>query len=92
MLKYTILLLSWLFSSILNGQDATMIYKNAVGSTVTIEADEMMGSGFFIAEDLIVTNYHVVNGAEEVSCFLSNSSTKYIIDGYIALDCIRRII
>ena len=46
MLKYTILLLSWLFSSILNGQDATMIYKNAVGSTVTIEADEMMGSGF----------------------------------------------
>jgi uncharacterized protein (TIGR02145 family) len=86
MLKFTILLLLCLFSSILQGQDATMIYKNAVGSTVTIEADEMIGSGFFIAEDLIVTNYHVVNGAEEVSCFLSNSSTKYIIDGYIALD------
>lgn len=59
MLKLTNLLLLCLLSSIIRGQDATMIYKNAVGSTVTIETVEMIGSGFFIAENLVVTNYHV---------------------------------
>lgn len=68
------------------GQDATLIYKNTANSTVTIETDIMIGSGFFISENVIVTNYHVIEGSREVFCYTNNSSTKYPIEGYLAVD------
>lgn len=67
-------------------QDATVIYKNTVGSTVTIETDIGLGSGFFIEENVIATNYHVIEGATEAYCYINNSSTKFKIDGYLAAD------
>ena len=80
------------FSSTLFGQDATVIYNKTVNSTVTIETDIGLGSGFFVGDNIIVTNYHVVNGAAVVLCYDNISSTKYIIDGYIAVDKILDII
>lgn len=68
------------------GQDATLIYKNTVNSTVTIETENGYGSGFFVAPNIIATNYHVIEGAFEASCYSNNSSTKYKIDGYLAAD------
>lgn len=68
------------------GQDATVIYKNTVNSTVTIETDNGLGSGFFVAPNIIATNYHVIEGATQASCYINNSTTKYKIDGYLAAD------
>jgi uncharacterized protein (TIGR02145 family) len=74
------------FGTRLTGQDATIIYKNNVNSTVTIETDICLGSGFFISDSIIATNYHVIDGASEAYCYTNNSPTKYKIDGYIAVD------
>jgi hypothetical protein len=67
-------------------QDATGIYKNTVGSTVTIETNNGLGSGFFVAPNIIATNYHVIEGATEASCYVNNSTLKYKIEGYVAAD------
>lgn len=74
------------FTAKLSGQDATIIYKNNVNSTVTIETDIGLGSGFFIVDSIIATNYHVIEGATEAYCYTSNSSNKYKIEGYLAVD------
>ncbi len=75
-----------LLSNISIGQDATVIYKNTVNSTVTIETDIGLGSGFFVAPNIIATNFHVIEGATQASCYLNNSTTKYKIEGYLAAD------
>jgi uncharacterized protein (TIGR02145 family) len=67
-------------------QDATVIYKNTVNSTVTIETYDGLGSGFFVAENIIATNYHVIKGDTEAYCYTNNSDTKYKIEGYVAVD------
>jgi len=67
-------------------QDATGIYNKTVGSTVTIETNNGLGSGFFVAPNIIATNYHVIEGATEASCYVNNSNTKYKIEGYVAAD------
>ena len=41
---------------------------------------------FFIGENIIVTNYHVIDGASEASCYTNNSSKRYIIEGFLAAD------
>ena len=87
----TILLLSLIFAlspiNQLFSQDASLIYKNTVNSTVTIITDNgSQGSGFFVAPNIIATNYHVMEGATNASCFLNNSDTEYKIDGYVGID------
>jgi len=83
-----VLLLSTLFiwGTIAFAQDATQIYKNTVNSTVTIETDNSLGSGFFVADNIIATNYHVIEGASFAYCYTNNSSTKFKIEGYLAAD------
>ena len=68
-------------------QDASLIYKKTVNSTVTIITDDgSQGSGFFVAPNIIATNYHVMEGATRASCYLNNSDTEYKIDGYVGID------
>jgi hypothetical protein len=81
-----LLALTIYLSNVSFGQDATVIYKNTVNSTVTIETDNGLGSGFFVAQNIIATNYHVIEGATQASCYINNSTTKYKIDGYLAAD------
>ncbi len=71
----------------LYGQNATSVYNKVSKSTVTIETNEgSLGSGFFIAENIIVTNYHVIEGATQANCYLINSNISYSIEGYLAVD------
>lgn len=67
-------------------QDATLIYRNTVNSTVTIETDIGLGSGFFVGDSIIATNFHVIEGASEAYCYTNNSSAKFKIEGYLAAD------
>jgi hypothetical protein len=83
--KLLIILFSGLFWTV-KAQDATVIYKNTVNSTVTIETDNGLGSGFFVGENIIATNYHVIEGATTAYCYVNNSTTKYKIEGYLAAD------
>ena len=66
-----------LLSSSINAQDASLIYQNSVGSTVTVYTGSGFGSGFFIEQDLIATNYHVIENAYNVNVGFNNSGSKY---------------
>ena len=74
------------FIGAVKSQDTTIIYKNTVNSTVTIETDNGLGSGFFVGENIIATNYHVMRDASRAICYSNNSTTKYKIDGIMASD------
>jgi S1-C subfamily serine protease len=51
--------------------------NEAVGSSVTVKRQEGHGSGFIISEEgHIITNYHVVVGAEELTIIM-NDGSKY---------------
>jgi len=86
MKKIIVTLIITCLARIISAQDASVIYKNTVGSTVTIETDLGLGSGFFVSENVIVTNYHVIEGSNEAYCYTNNSSAKYKIEGYLAVD------
>jgi hypothetical protein len=63
------------------------IYRQVVRSTVTIITDVgTLGSGFYVAPNVVATNYHVVEGAAEVKCVLTNTSTQVNVTGYVAVD------
>lgn len=49
-----------LFSQYNYAQTANIVYQKTVNSIVTIETDKGLGSGFFIANNLVATNYHVI--------------------------------
>ncbi|MDA9161657.1 serine protease [Crocinitomicaceae bacterium] len=85
-MKIILLFLSLFLSVSLFGQDATKVYNQTIMSTVTIETDRAMGSGFFVAPNTVVTNYHVIEGASFANCYVNNSKNKFIIDGYVAVD------
>ncbi len=80
---FTIILI---FLETVYSQDATIIYKNNVESIVTIETDIGLGSGFFVGENIIATNFHVIEGATVAHCYSNSSDTKYEIEGYLAVD------
>ena len=44
------------------------------------------GSGFFVRENLIVTNIHVVAGAASVSARLAGTKAEFVIEGVTAYD------
>ena len=74
-----------LLSSSINAQDASLIYQNSVGSTVTVYTNNGYGSGFFIEQDVIATNYHVIENAYNVNVGFNNSSSKYNVS-ILAID------
>ena len=86
-MKRFILLALWsCFIGVLKSQDASVIYKNTANSTVTIETDKGLGSGFFIAENIIATNYHVIESASKAVCYTNNSTEKFKIKRIISTD------
>lgn len=84
-LTYFLLLISFIKTDVL-AQNANLIYSKTVNSTVTIETDIGLGSGFFVTKNIIATNFHVIEGATIAYCYTNNSSTKYKIEGYVAVD------
>ncbi len=68
-------------------KSASKIYAETVNSTVTILTDnDHLGSGFFVAPNLIVTNFHVIRNSSDVRIKLNNSGKFYRINGYVAVN------
>jgi hypothetical protein len=82
----TFLFCCFLKSNIIFSQVATTIYNKISPSTVTIETNKGLGSGFFVAPNIIATNYHVIEGASYANCYTNEQGAKYEIDGYLAVD------
>jgi hypothetical protein len=79
-LHIVFLTFSVVFATRLFSQGADVIYAQNVISTVTIYTDAGQGSGFFIAPNIIATNYHVVKDAYDIQCKIVNSDAFYDCD------------
>ena len=71
-------------------QTTEHIAEKALAATVYLEMQDStgetlsIGSGFFVRQDLIVTNYHVIEGAAHGTAKLVGKHTKYTIEGITA--------
>jgi S1-C subfamily serine protease len=74
------------------GQTAQEIAKKAFSSTVLLVMEDKsgqplsLGSGFFVREDIVATNLHVVEGAAGGYAKIVGKQQKYNITGYVAID------
>lgn len=82
LLVYTLLLCFLGF-----GQDAQSILTRTSPSLVSIKNVDVLGFGFFIDKDLVVTNYQVINKARMGDAKVVMSGDKSIdVVGYVAAD------
>ena len=68
------------------------IAKRALAATVLLEVADStgnplkLGSGFFVDNNLVATNFHVIKGAAQGTAKLVGNTTKYTIEGFTASD------
>ena len=73
-------------------QTAEQIAEKALAATVYLEMKDRngeilgFGSGFFVREDLIATNFHIIEGASNGTAKLVGKYTTYTIAGITAAD------
>ena len=78
--------------STVSAQTAPQIAEKALAATVYLEMQDSkgvplgFGSGFFVGDNLIVTNYHVIEGAARGSAKLVGQFSTYTIEGVTATD------
>lgn len=90
-----VLCVSFSFSPYLYSQDIVAMVKRVKPAVVTVTSKNAFGlkdgegSGFFIIQNQVVTNYHVIEGASGISIMLNDSSefpAKHILAQDSALD------
>lgn len=67
-------------------QETSELYENTVKALVTVVTPNAIGSGFFIGDDLLVTNYHVVEGEDFMGLKFIDKDEIETILGYVAVD------
>ena len=72
-------------------QNVPQIGEKTLAATVYLEMKDSTGktwsgSGFFVRENLIATNYHVIAGAASGTAELVGKGTTYNIEGFTATD------
>ena len=78
--------------SITTAQTVPEIAEKALAATVYLEMQDSnsvmlgFGSGFFVRQNLIATNYHVIEGAAHGTAKLVGKHTTYTIEGVTATD------
>lgn len=78
--------------SIICAQTAQEIAKNSFSSTVLLVMEDAngqplsLGSGFFVRDDEVASNLHVVEGAARGYAKIIGQKTKYDIEGITAVD------
>lgn len=87
-----------LMNSLLYSQTAQEIAKKTFPSVVLLVMEDennqpvSLGSGFFVSENIIVTNAHVIEGANNGYAKLINGKSKIEILGFIAIDEIHDLV
>ena len=79
------------FGTTVNAQTAEQIAEMTIASTVLLEMRDALGrstkgTGFFVGNNLIATNYHVVNGVHTGRAKLVEQENRYDIQGVTAID------
>ena len=75
-----------------SAQTAPQIAEKALAATVYLEMQDSnglslgFGSGFFVRDNLIATNYHVIEGAARGTAKLVGQFSTYTIEGVTATD------
>ena len=74
-----------------DAQTPEQIAQNGLRSTVILKmqptpTNNSQGSGFFVGDGLIVTNYHVIEDATRGTAKLVGAEQTHDIEGYIAID------
>ena len=78
--------------STVSAQTAPEIAEKALAATVYLEMQDSnglplgFGSGFFVRDNLIATNYHVIEGAARGTAKLVGQFSTYTIEGVTATD------
>lgn len=89
---FALVIFMFQFAFPLIGQNVKEIASKTLSSTVSIfmmdnsSQLKSLGSGVIVGDNLIVTNYHVVDGAYSGYVKLNKSDTQFKIDGYLNLD------
>ncbi len=71
---------------------ASEIAKKALPSVVILTMQDSagrhakLGSGFFVGDGIVATNFHVIEGARRGSARLVGSDTSYQVSGTVAID------
>lgn len=66
--------------------DLTKFYENTIKSIVTVLTESSLGSGFFINENLVVTNYHVIQGQSSAKIKFPENDNIFDVLGFVAVD------
>ena len=75
-----------------SAQTTEQIAEKALAATVYLEITDRndqplgFGSGFFVGQSQIATNFHIVEGAAKGTAILAGSPTKYAVEGISATD------
>ncbi|MCS6968248.1 MAG: trypsin-like peptidase domain-containing protein [Cytophagales bacterium] len=67
-------------------QSSEAVYQNGIKSFVSIEGKRSKGSGFFVLPDVVVTNYHVIEGEGEVKIYHHKSAQEWVSNQIIGFD------
>ena len=86
-----LLLIVCLGRIVVDAQTPEQIAQNGLRSTVILKmqptaTNNSQGSGFFVGDGLIVTNYHVIEDATRGTAKLVGTEQTHDIEGYIAID------
>ena len=85
-------LILFLITTATSAQNTEQLAEKARAATVYLEMadkdDNILGSGsgFFVGQSQIATNFHIIAGAAKGTAKLADSTTKYTVDGISAAD------
>ena len=71
---------------------ARQVYDKNVNNTVTVVTPNGLGSGFFIDKNLVITNYHVIEGQNSAEVILNNFDKKIKVIGYLSIDKVNDLV
>ena len=93
LLRFTALgLILSLITAAVSAQNEEQLTEKVLAATVYLEMADKddnilgFGSGFFVGQSQIATNFHIVEGAAKGIAILASSTTKYAVEGISATD------
>ena len=85
-------IISLLITAVASAQNDEQLAEKVLAATVYLEMADKdgnilgFGSGFFVEQSQIATNFHIVEGAAKGTVKLAGRSTEYTVDGISATD------